>query len=33
VLGEQQPDPHLIAGDFIGQQLTHLPLQSGGVGG
>ena len=33
VLGEQQPDADLIAGDFIRQQLPHLPLQTGGVGG
>jgi hypothetical protein len=32
VLGHQQPDPHLVAGDLVGQQLTDLPLQTLRVG-
>ena len=32
VLGHQQPDADLIAGDFVGQQLTDLPLQALRIG-
>ena len=31
-LGHPPPDPHLVAGDLVGQPLTDLPLQAGRVG-
>jgi hypothetical protein len=33
MLRQQPPNAHLVAGDFIRQQLTHLSLQTGRVGG
>ena len=33
VLGDEQPDPDVVAGDLIGQQLTDLTFQALGVAG
>ena len=32
MLRDQQPQAELIAGNLIGQQLAHLPLQAFGIG-
>ena len=32
VFGQQQPDTDLVAGDLVGQQLAHLPLQTRRIG-
>ena len=32
MLRDEQPNAHLVAGDFVGQQLAHLPLQTPGIG-
>jgi hypothetical protein len=33
VFRNQQPDADLVAGDFVGEQLAHLPFQAGRVAG
>lgn len=32
MLGEQEPETDLVAGDLVGEQLAHLPFQALGVG-
>ena len=32
MLGQEQPQTDLVAGDLIGQQLAHLPLETRRVG-